>query len=288
MARGNFDACLAETLGFEGGYVDHPRDPGGATNMGITHRTLAAYRGVKRVTKKAVRALTRFEAGEIYHKRYWNPSLGDQLSVGVDLVTFDAAVNSGPRRSARWLQMALGVPADGGIGPATLGADDVKSPVATVKTAIAMRRRFLRGLKTWPTFGKGWTRRVNSVEARALALARVNPAGDKAAGGIGVGSGVGAGQALNDPQSIEQVTGVASPEWLIWVLVAIVVAALGYFAWTRRSRLARLTSWITEMVDDATEALRSPMPFLAAFRRIRKDIAAQAGATIDDIKEALT
>lgn len=288
MARGNFSACLNETLAHEGGYVDHPRDPGGATNMGITHRTLAAYRGVKRVTKKAVRALTRREAGEIYRQLYWDVSQGDQLSSGVDLVAFDAAVNSGPRRSARWLQMALGVPADGRIGPATLGADDVKSPAATVKAAISIRRRFLRGLKTWRTFGKGWTRRVNSVEASALAMARRNPAADKAAGGVGAGAGAGAGQALNDPQSIEQVTGVTSPEWLVWVLVAMAVAAIGYFAWVRRSRLARLAGWSAEAIADADAALRSPKPFLAAFRRIRKDIAAQAGAAVDDIKEVLS
>lgn len=292
MARGNFASVLAETLTHEGGYVNHPRDPGGATNLGITHWTLAAHRGVKSVTRAAVRALTVAEASAIYHKSYWNKTHCDELKAGVDMVTFDAAVNSGPRRSAKWLQVALGVPADGRIGPATLGAEDMKSAAATVKTAIAIRRRFLRGLSTWDAFGRGWTRRVNSVEARALAMVRKNPKTEKAVGTAGATAGAGAGGVSTEPQSVEQMTGVVSPDWLIWALVAVAIGAVLYFAWARRSRIAAAFGAVRDAIGDFEDALQAMkadgLSLAVAWRKIRDDIAAQAAKTIDDIEEAVT
>ncbi|MDO5621197.1 MAG: glycoside hydrolase family 108 protein [Paracoccus sp. (in: a-proteobacteria)] len=166
----NFDAALAEVLAHEGGYVDHPKDPGGATNMGITRATLAAWRG-RAVSKAEVKALTRAEASQIYKARYWDVVKGDNLPRGVDLVTFDPAVNSGTARGARWLQQALGVTADGKIGPATLAAANRADRVTTIKQACANRMGFLRGLGTWATFGRGWSRRVASIEARSVQMA---------------------------------------------------------------------------------------------------------------------
>jgi lysozyme family protein len=162
-----FKVCLAETLGHEGGYVDHPDDPGGATNLGITHETLAAWRG-KPVTKMDVRDITLAEAAAIYHARYWLPIRGDALPQGVDLAVFDFSVNSGPGRAVKCLQSVLGITQDGAVGPMTLAAIGRASPAALVMDLCDARMRFLRGLKTWPTFGKGWTKRVAAVEAAAL------------------------------------------------------------------------------------------------------------------------
>lgn len=165
-----FQACLDEVLRHEGGFVNHPADPGGATNLGITQGTLSEWRG-KSVSVDDVRNLTVAEAGEIYHARYWQPIRGDALPPGVDLAVFDGAVNSGPGRSARWLQQALGVAQDGIIGPETLAAVGRAKPATLIIEICDARMAFLRSLSTWPTFGKGWTARVNEVQAAALRVA---------------------------------------------------------------------------------------------------------------------
>lgn len=158
----------------EGGYSDHPRDPGGATNMGITIGTLRAYRG-KAVTKADVRALTKDEAREIYRKNYWNKVSGDLLPDGVDAVTMDSAVNSGVGRGAYWLQRAVGAKVDRKIGAETLKMTEAATDTVTINRMCDDRMNFLRSLGTWPTFGKGWSRRVTELRAVALQMARNAP-----------------------------------------------------------------------------------------------------------------
>lgn len=170
MTAANFNTIMDHVFREEGGWADHPRDPGGATNMGITHITLAEYRG-KPVTKNDVRNLTRAEAREIYRKRYWNVIKGDDLPSGIDLVMMDGSVNSGVGRGPKWVQSALGVVQDGKVGPATISAANRANAAVVINAACEARMRFLRGLKTWPTFGKGWAARVERVRKEALALA---------------------------------------------------------------------------------------------------------------------
>lgn len=169
MAATSYAKSIAHVLAHEGGYVDHPADPGGATNMGITHKTLAAWRG-RSVSKAEVKALTRMEAEAIYRANYWAAVKADQLPAGVDHVVFDAAVNSGPGQAARWLQRALGVTADGAIGPVTLAAAAKTDARDLIERYTETRMNFLRGLPTWKNFKNGWTTRVNRVEDEALAL----------------------------------------------------------------------------------------------------------------------
>lgn len=167
--RDNFPACLAETLRHEGGWADHPKDPGGATMKGVT---LATYRRWKPgATKDDLRRITDAEVAAIYRKGYWDAVNGDDLPAGLDLVAFDGAVNSGPARGAKWLQQALGVTADGKIGPKTIAAARAAQAEAVIDRACDLRMAFLRGLNTWPTFGKGWGRRVNEVRDAATAMA---------------------------------------------------------------------------------------------------------------------
>lgn len=170
MAKGNFPACHAITAKWEGGWSDHAADPGGATKYGITIATLSRWRG-RQVTKQEVRDLTREEAERIYRKWYWDEVRGDDLPFGVDLVTYDSGVNSGPARGARWTQAALGVAADGRIGPVTIAAARKAKASVTIQRATDVRLRFLQGLSTWAVFGKGWGRRVGDIRARALAMA---------------------------------------------------------------------------------------------------------------------
>jgi len=174
MARSRFDACLDEILKHEGGYVDHPSDPGGATNLGITHKTLARWRRVSpwwKLPKSAVRALERAEAAKIYRASYWDRVQGGHLPKGLDLALFDYAVNSGPDRAIRTLQAELGVAADGQIGPLTLAAisGHAKGQGALINALCDRRLAFLNRLPTFATFGRGWTSRVASVRKAALA-----------------------------------------------------------------------------------------------------------------------
>jgi lysozyme family protein len=164
MTASNFDAVMAEVFAHEGGFVNHPSDPGGATNYGITIGTLSDFRGSKQ-TVSQVRNLTKAEAREIYRRNYWSKVRGDNLPAGIDLVAMDGGVNSGMRRGAQWLQRALGTTADGNVGPMTINAALVADHAAVIVKACAIRMGFLRGLRTFSTFGKGWSRRVASVEA---------------------------------------------------------------------------------------------------------------------------
>ncbi len=174
MAAETFDRALALVLDLEGGFVDHPRDPGGATNLGITPATLANARG-RPVSAVDVKALTRAEAGTIYRRLYWNAVKADELPPGLDLAVFDFAVNSGPARAARALQAVLGATRDGRVGPKTIAAAYPADLPAAIRALTRERLRFLRALSTWPVFGRGWTSRTTRVEAAALAAASAAP-----------------------------------------------------------------------------------------------------------------
>ena len=174
MADARFDDCLAEIFRHEGGYVDHPADPGGATNMGVTRRTLARWRSVSpwwNLPKTEVQRLDRDEAARIYRAGYWDLCRAGDLPPGVDLAVFDFAVNSGPGRAVRCLQQVLGVVSDGLVGPITLAAAKRSSVARTVNALCDRRLGFLKALSTFPVFGRGWVRRVETIRGAALAAA---------------------------------------------------------------------------------------------------------------------
>lgn len=181
----NYDRILEEIFRHEGGYVDHPSDPGGATNMGITHKTLASWRKVSPWTnlpKSEVKNLKKQEAAKIYEANYWKAVRGDDLPSGVDCYTMDYGVNSGPSRAIRDLQAVLGVTVDGVIGPNTLEALRKSDPLKVVTELHGRRMAFLKSLKTWGTFGKGWTRRTESVLKLSQELSYANPRGEQTVG----------------------------------------------------------------------------------------------------------
>jgi len=170
MTAANFDRVLALLLVSEGGYVNNPRDPGGATKYGITIATLRNYRG-RSVTVDDVRQLTADEAGQIYHRNYWSPVRGDLLPAGVDYAVFDFAVNSGPRKAAEMLQECLSVTVDSDIGPVTWrAAAQVRAP-DLINALCDRRLAYLRSLRNWADFGAGWSARVARVRADAILMA---------------------------------------------------------------------------------------------------------------------
>jgi lysozyme family protein len=169
-----FDLRLPVVLSHEGGFVQHPQDPGGATKFGITRQTLARFRQ-EPVSVEDVRRLTTAEAAEIYRRLYWDPIRADELPAGVDLAVFDFAVNSGPSRAVRALQTVLGVLVDGVVGPVTLAAARAADAAGLIRRLTRDRLRFLSRLAIWPIFGRGWRRRVLAVEQEALRLANSTP-----------------------------------------------------------------------------------------------------------------
>jgi lysozyme family protein len=168
--RANWDQAFRQVIVYEGGYVNHPKDPGGPTNLGITQATLSRYLG-RNATIKDVRALTKAAVQPIYKKFFWDVLRCDELPGGVDLAVYDFGVNSGTARAARYLQSVVGVAQDGQIGPSTIAACNKYSAEEIVKRLVAKRRGFLMGLTLWRTFGKGWNRRLVSVQTTALAMA---------------------------------------------------------------------------------------------------------------------
>ncbi|MCF6301932.1 MAG: glycoside hydrolase family 108 protein [Devosiaceae bacterium] len=173
-----FEQCLAHVLRHEGGYVDHPNDPGGATNFGITRKTLARWRGVKpwwKLSKSEVRRIKSKEIEAIYRARYWRRCGAPGMPKGLDLALFDFAVNSGPSRAVKTLQSIVGSLRDGVVGPITLAAvrraNSNIGAHALINQLCQRRLVFLRRLPAFSIFGRGWSRRVQSVRQAALRAA---------------------------------------------------------------------------------------------------------------------
>lgn len=150
----NFDAAFTALLGHEGGYSNHPDDPGGETMWGIT-KVVARENGYT----GPMRDMSANVARMIYRKKYWL-DVFDELPYAVAFNVFDAAVNSGVGQAVRWLQRSVGVADDGRLGPITMGAVKGVDPTILVMRFNAQRLRFMTNLSTWPTFGKGWARRI--------------------------------------------------------------------------------------------------------------------------------
>jgi lysozyme family protein len=167
----NFDKCFELMLAHEGGYVHHEKDPGGPTNHGVTQRVWEEWLG-RPVSEKEMRALTPAMVKPLYKRKYWDACRADDLVAGVDYVVFDVAVNSGPGRAIKFLQSCVNVTVDGGFGPATLAAvkKTEEDPARLIELYCAKRLEFLQSLKTFETFGKGWSRRVAEVKEAALKM----------------------------------------------------------------------------------------------------------------------
>jgi len=166
----NWDTCFAMVLKHEGGFVNHPKDPGGMTNLGVTRTNWELYLDHD-VTEADMRALTPEMVKPFYKKNYWDRIRGDELPSGVDYAAYDLAVNSGTGRAAKYLQRIAGVTEDGVIGPQSLKAIQKCDAESAVDALCTMRLDFLKNLDTFDTFGKGWTIRVNDVMARATEMA---------------------------------------------------------------------------------------------------------------------
>ena len=167
MAAENWEKCLKLILHHEGGYVNHPKDPGGETNLGVTKRVYEEWGGTK-----DMKDLTVEDVSPIYKKNYWDRIKGDELPSGLDLCVFDFGVNAGTGRAAKFLQRLVDTTVDGGIGPNSLRAVNEHVSRWSIEQTIddyqAERQKYYEKLKTFETFGRGWTRRVQETTKEAM------------------------------------------------------------------------------------------------------------------------
>lgn len=176
MSRSSFEEALARVLRDEGGYSNHPDDPGGPTKYGITLADARAYWKAD-AGADDVRALPLAAAKAIYRARYWDALRCDALPRGLDYAVFDYGVNSGVVRAGKALRRRLGLADRGGAIDADVLARLERADIAGLIERICDERMaFLRSLRTWPAFGRGWSRRVAGVRAAALAMAAPGPA----------------------------------------------------------------------------------------------------------------
>lgn len=168
---GNFDKCLELMLKHEGNFVNHPQDPGGMTNLGVTKKVWEEWLG-RPVSEKEMRNLTPQMVTPLYKRKYWDAIRGDELVSGVDYAVFDVAVNSGVGRAIKILQDCVGATVDGGFGPRTLAAVKVaeSNPAKLINLYCDKRLDFLMSLRNFVTFSRGWINRVAEVRESAIAM----------------------------------------------------------------------------------------------------------------------
>ena len=154
----------------EGGFVNHPSDPGGMTNLGVTKTTWENWVG-RESDEAEMRGLTPEKVEPLYKKKYWDAVRGDEIeNGGVAYLLFDFAVNAGVGRSIKTLQTAVGVTPDGGFGPMTMAAVQAVDPVDLIERFSQAKEDFYRSLNTFATFGKGWLNRVADVKVKASSM----------------------------------------------------------------------------------------------------------------------
>lgn len=258
MTATTFGRALDLVLVHEGGYSNHPADPGGATNKGITQRVYDGWRARLGQPARSVREIADGEVAAIYKAQYWNVSRCDALPTGLDYAVFDFAVNSGPARAAKFLQRIVGVAADGQIGEITLAAVRARDPKAVAAALCDARLAWLKTLRTWGTFGKGWGRRVAEVRETAINLAGGGgsfvPAPFAAVTGKADGAETLSASivgALKDPAAVTALTGILGAgaslasatgpvQWAVAGVIAVVgaLAGIGGVIWLVRKARA--------------------------------------------------
>lgn len=171
--KDNFEKCLKHLLVHEGGFINDSRDNGGMTNLGVTIRVWEEWVGHP-VSEKEMRNLTPTMVAPLYKRKYWDACHADDLVSGVDYAVFDVAVNSGVGRAIKLLQSCVGATPDGGYGSITtaLVKKAESDPTRLIELYCAKRLEFLETLKSFPVFGKGWSKRVSEVRLTALGLVK--------------------------------------------------------------------------------------------------------------------
>lgn len=167
--QGNFKHCLDLVLKSEGGWVNHPSDPGGETNLGVTKRVWEEWVGHP---VESLKKLTKDDVAPLYEQKYWRPCYGEVLPRGLDYSLFTFGVNAGPGRSVKLLQQSLGLVCDGIIGPRVREKLRDSNIADVIQRFTELRREYYRSLATFSIFGRGWIARTNKEEQEALNMVK--------------------------------------------------------------------------------------------------------------------
>jgi len=209
----NYKDAIDFILKWEGGYVDHPKDPGGATNHGITLKTARAFWKAD-ATKDDLKSIPMAVVHDIYRKNYADKVDFDKLPSGLDLCAFDAAVLSGPAKAKAWLK-------------------DTK----TIGEYQGKRLAFYQSLNTWTTFGRGWTRRVDAGTKEASRLATPEATNIKK---IGAAIAIGGPVATQIPGLPTSVVPVEAVNWPIVIGIAVIAIGIGLYIYSRYKKYKKL------------------------------------------------
>lgn len=223
--QSNYENCLAITLKWEGGDVNNPADPGGKTRWGITQATYSAFRARHHLAPASVFTMEKTEMLAIYKENFWDAVSGDTLAVGVDLASWDFGVNSGPARAKKAMTASAGTGGDVGF----------------IQRLCAKRMSFVRGLTTFKTFGKGWSRRIADIEARAvkMTLSATAPA-ESVKPALTAEANKAAAQAAANHNKVagSGAATIAAPAaaghahfWVVIALLVVAGVAAAYFIW---------------------------------------------------------
>jgi lysozyme family protein len=257
MAAASYDASLARVLKHEGGYSNHPSDPGGPTNFGITIHDYRRYIDAN-ATAADVRAMKRSDAEKIYRARYWNALRCDELPAGLDYAAFDYGVNSGIGRAAKVMQRLVGIGNGTTMTDAVIAAARKANTPALIDKLCDERLAFLKALRTWPVFGAGWGRRVAEVRRDALAMAKggaLVPSSSTQANGKGsvpapktarTATVAGAVVASGGVAQAASAYGASVTTIAVIVAAGIACAILGWIVWTRWHRYRQTAPALTD------------------------------------------
>jgi len=167
MSDAALESALKFVLRWEGGFVDHPNDPGGRTNKGVTQKVYDGWRARQGLARQDVKLIIDTEVHAIYATDYWLPPRCDRLETPLDTVQFDTAVNMGVGRAVRFLQSALGCAVDGDFGPGTeravAGCDAGSVVAAYCKRREAFYTSLAQNNPKLAVFLKGWMNRLNAL-----------------------------------------------------------------------------------------------------------------------------
>lgn len=170
----NFDTCFSLVIGHEGGFTNDRNDRGNWTSGVIGKGQLKGTKyGISAMAypNLDIKNLTVQDAKDIYRRDYWNKCRCDELPAALDYLTFDAAVNHGVSRSARFLQTAVGATVDGAIGPKTVAAANATLDRSKAVSEFCVTRGlFYAEIGTFQRYGKGWFRRLFETHATALGV----------------------------------------------------------------------------------------------------------------------
>ncbi|MBP9706774.1 MAG: glycoside hydrolase family 108 protein [Oligoflexales bacterium] len=161
MITKSYKRALDFVLKWEGGFSNHPDDPGGVTNCGVTQKTYDIYRKKIKKSLQSVKKISPLEIVDVYDELFWDKIRGDDLKEDVAIALFDWAVNTGVKRAIRHLQLALLVKEDGVMGPITLKAANECSK-NQLKMFLNIRERFYKK-QNKPMFLRGWLNRLNAL-----------------------------------------------------------------------------------------------------------------------------